>query len=102
MAIFALDREYRCLAWNDSHRQMMLTAWNVEPQLGRSLLADVIGSDEVWAQAKAQLDRALLGERFARLTSRQRSFAGADVRKSPRAADQMIRAKSGVAWAGAM
>ena len=69
MAIFALDREYRYLAWNDLHRQMMLTAWNVEPQLGRSLLADVIGSDEVRAQAKAQLDRALLGERFASIDS---------------------------------
>ncbi len=65
LAIFALDREYRYLAFNDRHRQMMKEAWQIEPRVGCSILTDVIGSEEVRAQAKAVIDRALAGERFA-------------------------------------
>ncbi len=82
LAIFALDRDYRYLALNDRHRQMMKEAWNIEPRVGQSILADVIGTDEVKAQAKLVLDRALAGERFTSVNEyggdpeRQKTYEG--------------------------
>jgi len=63
LVIFALDREYRYLAYNDAHRAVMKQIWNVDIHVGQNMLTDVVGENDR-AKAKIQFDRALAGEHF--------------------------------------
>lgn len=64
LVIFALDREYRYLAFNEAHRYVMKQIWNVDIHIGQNMLMDVVGRDDDRAKAKIQFDRALSGEHF--------------------------------------
>lgn len=64
LVIFALDREYRYLAFNEAHRMVMKQIWNVDIYLGQNMLTDVVGRDDDRQKAKVQFDRALAGEHF--------------------------------------
>lgn len=64
LVIFALDREYRYVAFNESHRATIQMIWGVEIQLGMDMLAEVIRREDDRAKAKALFDRALGGERI--------------------------------------
>jgi two-component system, cell cycle sensor histidine kinase and response regulator CckA len=63
IVIFALDRQYRYLVFNDAHRRTMRKIWNVDIEPGQSML-DAIGREDDRARAKANFDRALAGEHF--------------------------------------
>ncbi|MCA9518144.1 MAG: PAS domain-containing protein, partial [Myxococcales bacterium] len=63
LVIFALDREYRYLAFNEAHRRTMHAIWGVDIAVGQVML-DVIGREDDRARAKANFDRALAGESF--------------------------------------
>ncbi len=63
MVIFALDRQYRYLAYNKNHARTMKQIWGVEIQVGLCML-DVIGRADDRAKALANFDRALGGESF--------------------------------------
>src|SRR5438128_1233639 len=64
IVIFALDREYRYLAFNEAHRQTMKAIWHVDITLGQSMLLDVIKREDDRCKAKKSFDRALAGEHF--------------------------------------
>lgn len=61
--VFALDRDYRYLAFNDKHRATMLAIWGKEIAVGMRML-DVIGTHPDREKAKQGFDRALSGEAF--------------------------------------
>jgi len=61
--VFALDREYRYLAFNDKHRATMLAIWGKEISVGMNML-DVIGTHPDREKARQGFDRALTGEAF--------------------------------------
>ncbi len=61
--IFALDREYRYLAFNRKHRSAMRDVWNATVKIGDSLL-DCMTMPSLRVLAKASIDRALAGESF--------------------------------------
>ncbi|HEU5073750.1 MAG TPA: PAS domain-containing protein, partial [Polyangiaceae bacterium] len=63
MVIFALDRQYRYLAYNKNHARTMEQIWGVEIHVGLCML-DVIGRPDDRAKAQANFDRALAGESF--------------------------------------
>jgi PAS domain S-box-containing protein len=63
IVIFALDREYRYLVFNEAHRRTMKKIWNVDIAVGKSML-DAIGREDDRARAKANFDRVLAGEHF--------------------------------------
>ena len=64
LVIFALDREYRYLAFNELHRQTMKAIWNVAIRRGMNMLTEVIGREDDRIKARAAFNRALAGERF--------------------------------------
>jgi len=59
--IFALDNNYRYLAFNENHRQEMKKVYGVDIEIGKSML-DYINIPEVKSIAKASYDRVLNGE----------------------------------------
>lgn len=61
--VFALDKNYRYVAFNESHRQEMKKVYNADIELGRHIL-DYITILEVKSLAKASFDRALSGKSF--------------------------------------
>lgn len=63
IVIFALDRQYRYLAYNRNHARTMKQIWGVEIHVGLCML-DVIGRPDDRAKAQANFDRALAGESF--------------------------------------
>ena len=63
IVIFALDREYRYLVFNEAHRQTMRKIWNVDIEVGANML-DMIALPDDRARAKANFDRAFAGEHF--------------------------------------
>lgn len=63
MVIFALDREYRYLAFNENHRKTMKQIWGVEIETGNSML-DYITDPFDREKAKVNFDRALGKEAF--------------------------------------
>ena len=64
--VFALDSEYRYLAFNGKHREAIQRMWGTSIALGMSML-DVIGSHDDRLSAQANFDRALAGESFVLL-----------------------------------
>lgn len=63
IVIFALDRAYRYIAFNEAHRTTMHALWNVDIEVGQNML-DVIAREDDRAKAKANFDRALAGDHF--------------------------------------
>lgn len=61
--IFALDRQYRYLAFNQSHQQTMKQIWGANIILGTNML-DYIKNTDDRLKAKTNFDRALSGESF--------------------------------------
>lgn len=61
--IFAIDREYRYIAFNKNHRATMEQIWGIRIETGISMLS-YIKDDADKEKAKANFDRALAGEAF--------------------------------------
>ena len=59
--VFALDKNYRYLAFNENHRQEMKKVYGANIEIGQSML-DYINVPEVKPIAKASYDRVLNGE----------------------------------------
>lgn len=62
--IFALDVDYKYLAFNHGHKKAMQTIWGKEIMLGMNMLEEVIVSKEDANKAKKLFDKALSGEFF--------------------------------------
>ena len=62
--VFALDNEYRYLAFNRLHQQTMRAIWGKEISVGMNML-DVIGTEEDRRKAKDNFDQALSGKSFS-------------------------------------
>ncbi len=65
IVIFALDRDYRYLAFNSNHAGTMQHIWDAEIEVGDRML-DFIKREDDRLKAKANFDRALAGEAFKR------------------------------------
>ncbi len=63
VVIFALDRQYRYIAFNENHHQTMKRIWGVDIAVGNSML-EYIKNPEDCLKAKNNFDRALSGESF--------------------------------------
>jgi two-component system, sensor histidine kinase ChiS len=63
IVIFAWDKNYCYLAFNENHRNTMKHIWNVDIQIGICML-DYIGHFDDRKKAKINFDRALKGEDF--------------------------------------
>jgi PAS domain S-box-containing protein len=63
VVIFALDREYRYIAFNKNHRRTMEQIWGADIAIGVSML-EYIKDPEDREKAKINFDRALSGESF--------------------------------------
>jgi signal transduction histidine kinase/CheY-like chemotaxis protein len=61
--IFALDRQYRYLAYNQNHARTMQQIWGAQVAVGVDMLG-LIGREDDRAKARASFDRALAGESF--------------------------------------
>ncbi|MDB4946415.1 MAG: sensory box histidine kinase/response regulator [Labilithrix sp.] len=61
IVIFALDREYRYLAFNENHAATIARIWGATIRVGHSML-DIIGRADDREKAKRNFDRALSGE----------------------------------------
>ncbi len=63
IVIFALDRQYRYLAYNENHARTMQQIWGAQVGVGVDMLG-LIGRDDDRAKARSSFDRALAGESF--------------------------------------
>jgi two-component system, cell cycle sensor histidine kinase and response regulator CckA len=63
VVIFALDHQYRYIAFNKNHHQTMKQIWGVDITLGNSML-EYIKNPGDRQKAKLNFDRALSGESF--------------------------------------
>ncbi|MCS3923855.1 PAS domain S-box protein [Methanosalsum natronophilum] len=61
--VFAIDKEYRYIAFNENHKNTMRLIWGVDIELGKSML-DYIHDSEDHEKAKSNFDRAMEGEYF--------------------------------------
>ncbi|MDD4651561.1 MAG: PAS domain S-box protein [Methanothrix sp.] len=61
IVVFALDREYRYLAFNQNHWDTMSAIWGVDIEIGANML-DFITDTADREKAKCSFDRALAGE----------------------------------------
>lgn len=64
IVIFALDRQYRYLAFNENHARTMRQIWGVQISVGANML-QLIGRDDDRERARRNFDRALAGESFS-------------------------------------
>jgi PAS domain S-box-containing protein len=63
VVIFALDSQYRYIAFNENHRHTMKQIWGVDIALGNSML-EYITNPEDHEKAKINFDRAISGDSF--------------------------------------
>ncbi len=61
--VFALDKNYRYIAFNTNHRNTMKHIWGKDIAAGQNML-DAIGSDSDRMRAKENFDKALSGKHF--------------------------------------
>ena len=61
--LFAVDCNYRYLAFNRRHKEAMKKIWGCEIEIGRNML-DAIGRPDDREKAKISFDRAINGESF--------------------------------------
>jgi len=64
--IFALDREYRYLAFNEKHRKEMQSVWKTDIRIGMSIL-DCMTDPVLRRAAQESIDRTLRGEVFTEI-----------------------------------
>jgi PAS domain S-box-containing protein len=64
IVIFALDRQYRYLAFNENHARTMKQIWGVQISVGANML-ELIGREDDREKARQNFDRALSGESFS-------------------------------------
>ncbi len=64
--IFALDREYRYVAFNETHRLEMKKNHGIEIETGLNIL-EVFRNSEIRQRVKSRFDRALSGESFTEI-----------------------------------
>ncbi len=64
IVIFALDQQYRYLAFNQNHWHTMKAIWGVEIRVGDCML-ELIGREDDRVKARENFDRALAGESFS-------------------------------------
>ena len=62
-AIFALDRNYNYLTFNENHKKIMKNIWGVDIKLGENILGHTKYKEDR-EKAKKNFDRALNGESF--------------------------------------
>jgi PAS domain S-box-containing protein len=63
VVIFALDRNYRYLAFNRHHQETMKNIWDADIETGACMLDYIMGPEDR-RKAQANFDRALAGEAF--------------------------------------
>ncbi|WMW25561.1 PAS domain S-box protein [Methanolobus sediminis] len=63
VVIFALDKNYRYITFNEKHQMTMEHIWGVKIEIGSSMF-DYINNPEDVEKAKANFDRVLEGEAF--------------------------------------
>lgn len=63
IVIFALDREFRYLAFNQNHAQTIRQIWGAEIHVGDDMLA-LIRRDDDREKARGNFERAFAGESF--------------------------------------
>lgn len=63
IVIFALDREYRYLAYNQNHARVMQRIWGAQVAVGVDILGLIARADDR-LKARTNFDRALGGESF--------------------------------------
>ena len=63
VVIFALDREYKYIAFNKNHQMTMNNIWNASIEVGVSMLTYIKNPEDV-EKAKMNFDRVLAGETF--------------------------------------
>jgi two-component system, cell cycle sensor histidine kinase and response regulator CckA len=63
IVFFALDRQYRYLAYNQNHARTMQQIWGAQVAVGVDMLS-LIGREDDRRKARAGFDRALAGESF--------------------------------------
>jgi PAS domain S-box-containing protein len=63
VVIFALDKDYRYIAFNRNHQMTMQNIWNARIEIGVSML-DYLKDPADIEKAKANFDRTLAGEAF--------------------------------------
>ena len=63
VVIFALNRQYEYLAFNENHRQTMKNIWGVDIVQGHSMLTYIKNIDDR-TKARKNFDRALSGDSF--------------------------------------
>ncbi len=61
--IFAIDREYKYIAFNKNHQVTMERIWDARIEVGASMLSYIMDPDDR-GKAKVNFDRALAGEAF--------------------------------------
>ncbi len=61
IVVFALDREYRYMAFNQNHKNTMLAIWGVDIKIGANML-DYVTDAADRSKAKRNFDQALVGE----------------------------------------
>ncbi len=64
LILFALDKEYKYIAFNARHQKIMKKIWNTEIKIGMNML-DLISYEQDYSKAKINFDRALQGESFS-------------------------------------
>jgi two-component system cell cycle sensor histidine kinase/response regulator CckA len=62
--IFALDRDYRYLAFNENHARAVKYIWGADIQVGDDMLAAIEGADDR-SKLQRNFERALRGESFS-------------------------------------
>jgi PAS domain S-box-containing protein len=72
--IFALDRQYRYLAYNQNHAHSMQRTWGAQLAVGVDMLGLIALADER-DRARGNFDRALSGEYFTRIEEHGDSHA---------------------------
>lgn len=63
LIVFALDKDYHYLAFNERHREAMRTLWGCDISLGMNIF-DLFGEHRDREKARLAFDRALAGESF--------------------------------------
>jgi PAS domain S-box-containing protein len=63
--VIALDTNYRYLAFNTKHKEVMKSLWGKDIEHGMNVLDDVIEKHEDKYRTKSDFDRALAGENFS-------------------------------------
>jgi PAS domain S-box-containing protein len=80
--IFSVDRNYCYTVFNEKHRQEMKKVWQVDIQLGMSLL-EVMANQALREATKKSIDRALNGETFVEIQHQPQLNSVLEVKWSP-------------------